>query len=134
MMNDQCRPFDRVSFSLQLLPFDGDDVIQLFFNKMVGKLMLLHISSAIIRRAIGSNGSYFASAFLSNNAPSFVPPLAVSSSSSISPIIQTSKQQWRQLPISSSSTARFMSTDAPPAEEKTEEEKAAIKAAREERK
>lgn len=96
--------------------------------------MLLYISSASIRYAIGRNGSCFASAFLSNNAPSLVPPLAVSSSSSISPITQTSKQ-WRQQPsISSSNTARFMSTDAPPAEEKTEEEKAAIKAAREERK
>ena len=110
-----------------IYPLNGDDVIQLFFNKMVGKLMLLYITSAIIRRSIGSNGSYFASAFLSNNAPT----LAVSSPS-ISPITQTSKQ-WRQLSISSSTT-RFMSTDAPPAEEKTEEEKAAIKAAREERK
>ena len=96
---------------------------------MVGKLMLLYFSSASIRYAIGRNGSCFASAFLSNNAP-----LAVSSSSISSPITQTSKQ-WRQQPsISSSNTARFMSTDAPPAEEKTEEEKAAIKAAREERK
>ena len=107
----------------------NNDIHSSYCIKMVGKLMLLYISSASIRYAIGRNGSCFASAFLSNNAP-----LAVSSSSISSPITQTSKQ-WRQQPsISSSNTARFMSTDAPPAEEKTEEEKAAIKAAREERK
>ncbi len=74
--------------------------------------MLLFLSSAGFRRAVGSFGPSVAAAFL--NAPtSTVKPMA------------TRQQQ----PLST----RFMSTDAP-AEEKTEEEKAAIKAEREARK
>ena len=98
--------------------------------------MLLFISSASIRRvAIGStsNGSsFFASAFFSNNAirPSAVVP---SASSALSYITQTSSCcRYHHLSSLSTST-RLMATDAP-AEEKTDEEKAAIKAAREERK
>ena len=73
--------------------------------------MLLFLSSAGVRRAVGGFGPSVATAFL--NAPtSTVMPMAT-----------------RQQPLST----RFMSTDAP-AEEKTEEEKAAIKAQREARK
>ena len=74
--------------------------------------MLLFISSAgAVRRAVGNFGPSVATAFL--NAPS----------SAVMPM--TTRQQHL--------STRFMSTDAP-AEEKTEEEKAAIKAAREARK
>lgn len=74
--------------------------------------MLLFLSSAGVRRAVGGFGPSVATAFL--NAPtSTVMPMAT-----------------RQQPLST----RFMSTDAPPAGEKTEEEKAAIKAQREARK
>ncbi len=74
--------------------------------------MLLFLSSAGVRRAVGGFGPSVATAFL--NAPtSTVMPMA------------TRQQQ----PLST----RFMSTGAP-AEEKTEEEKAAIKAQREARK
>eukprot|EP00986_Skeletonema_menzelii_P000843 scaffold242_cov148-Skeletonema_menzelii.AAC.9 len=73
--------------------------------------MLLFLSSAGVRRAVGSFGPSVATAFL--NAPaSTVMPMAT-------------RQQ--------SLNTRFMSTDAP-AEEKTEEEQAAIKAQREARK
>ncbi|KAL7493815.1 hypothetical protein ACHAWT_002638 [Skeletonema menzelii] len=73
--------------------------------------MLLFLSSAGVRRAVGSFGPSVATAFL--NAPA----------STVMPMV--TRQQ--------SLNTRFMSTDAP-AEEKTEEEKAAIKAQREARK
>lgn len=76
--------------------------------------MLLFISSAgAVRRAVGSFGPSVATAFL--NAPT--------SSNNVMPMA-TRHQHL---------STRFMSTDEP-AEEKTEEEKAAIKAAREARK
>ena len=73
--------------------------------------MLLFLSSAGVRRAVGSFGPSVATAFV-NTPASTVMPMAT-------------RQQ--------SLNTRFMSTDAP-AEEKTEEEKAAIKAQREARK
>jgi hypothetical protein len=73
--------------------------------------MLLLLSSAGVRRAVGSFGPSVATAFV-NTPASTVMPMAT-------------RQQ--------SLHTRFMSTDAP-AEEKTEEEKAAIKAQREARK
>ena len=76
--------------------------------------MLLFLSSAGVRRAVGSFGPSVATAFL--NAPT----------STVMPMATRQQQQ----PLS----RRFMSTDAPAAEEKTEEEKAAIKAEREARK
>lgn len=77
--------------------------------------MLLFISSAgAVRRAVGSFGPSVATAFL--NAPT-------SSNNNVMPMA-TRHQHL---------STRFMSTDAP-AEEKTEEEKAAIQAAREARK
>ena len=87
------------------------------------KHMLLFISSAGIRRAVGPS---LASAFLTTHAPSAVVP---ASSAATAAIAQAWSRHKQQQPM----TARFMSTDAP-AEEKTEEEKAALKAAREERK
>mmetsp|Transcript_18410 Transcript_18410/g.39818 ORF Transcript_18410/g.39818 Transcript_18410/m.39818 type:complete len:621 (-) Transcript_18410:55-1917(-) len=90
---------------------------------MVSKqLMLLLISSAGIRRAVVSNGPAFASAFLTK-AP--LAPSAVVSSSSAA-----IAQSWARQPLI---TTRFMGADVD-AGEKTEEEKAALKAVREERK
>ena len=93
--------------------------------------MLLFITSASIRRAVGSNGPCLVSAFLTNNAP-LSPSVLAPPQTSLSLAItkQTSSSSWKQ----TISSARFMSAEAPPTEEKTEEEKAAIKAAREERK
>ena len=69
-------------------------------------------------------------AFLAN-VPRAAPSTAVTPSAAASAATQTS---WRRS-LGKSSVARFMSTDAAPAAgEKTEEEKAAIKAAREARK
>jgi hypothetical protein len=77
--------------------------------------MLLFISSAgAVRRAVGNFGPSVATAFL--NAPT-------SRNNNVMPMA-TRHQHL---------STRFMSIDAP-AEEKTEEEKAAIKAAREARK
>lgn len=89
------------------------------------KHMLLFISSAGIRRAVGPS---LASAFLTTHAPSAVVPASSAATAAIAQAWSRHKQQQQQ-PM----TARFMSTDAP-AEEKTEEEKAALKAARDERK
>ena len=83
-------------------------------------LMLLITASGLLRRAAvgrGGNPVLFASAF----------------SSSTTNQLQTTSLSRHAFPRASQS-ARFMSTDAPPAEEKTEEEKAALKAAREARK
>ena len=75
------------------------------------QLMLLFISSAGIRRAVGPS---LASAFVSN-APSAV----VSPSSATAAAQAWARQQQRPL-----STARFMSTADAAAGEKTEEEQA----------
>ena len=90
-------------------------------------MLLLTSFAGIGRRAVGRNGHSFASAFLTN-APSSA--AVTSSTLSVGAGAPAIKQSWRQ-PLST--TARFMSTDAV-ADEKTEEEKAAIKAAREARK
>ena len=87
------------------------------------KHMLLFISSAGIRRAAVSNGPSYASAFLAR-----APLTRPSSSAAAAAIAQSWSAQTRQVSI-----ARFMSTDAAPAE-KTEEEKAALKAERAARK
>lgn len=91
--------------------------------------MLLLISSAGIRRAVFSSGPLFSNAFLTNTPLTLTPPsasaAAIASSSTPS---ATAALRYRRPLISS----RFMSTDV--SGEKTEEEKAAIKAAREARK
>ena len=79
--------------------------------------MLLFLSSAGVRRAAVANGPALAAAFVARAPSARVPP----SSSAAAAV------------LARASTARFMSTDAV-AGEKTEEEKAAIKAAREARK
>ena len=92
------------------------------------RMLLLTSFAGIGRRAVGRNGHSFASAFLTN-APSSA--AVTSSTLSVGAGAPAIKQSWRQPPLST--TARFMSTDAA-TDEKTEEEKAAIKAAREARK
>ena len=79
------------------------------------RLMLLFLSSAGVRRAAVANGPALAAAFVTR-APSARAPSTSAAAA-----------------LARASTARFMSTDAV-AGEKTEEEKAAIKAAREARK
>ena len=74
--------------------------------------MLLFLSSAGARRAVGNFGPSVATAFLQPSSTTLMPTIAT-----------------RQQPLS----PRFMSADAPVGE-KTEEEKAAIKAQREARK
>ena len=78
--------------------------------------MLLFLSSAGVRRAAVANGPALAAAFVAR---------APSARALPSPSVAAA--------LARASSARFMSTDAV-AGEKTEEEKAAIKAAREARK
>ena len=87
--------------------------------------MLLFISSAGFRRAVFSSGPLFSDAFLTPLSP----PSAVALSSAPSATAATTNHSSRR-PLRSS---RFMTTDSL-AGEKTDEEKAAIKAAREARK
>ena len=87
--------------------------------------MLLFVSSAGARRAVGGNvASIFASAFVS--------PPSYSSATSSRGAAAANPQSWprRSFIIA----PRFMSTTDAAADEKTEEEKAAVKAAREARK
>ena len=85
-------------------------------ERMVSLMILITASGLLRRAAVGRGGN---------------PVLFASAFSSTTP--QTTSLPRHAFPRASQ-TARFMSTDAPPAREKTEEEKAAIKAAREARK
>ena len=89
--------------------------------------MLLFISSAGFRRAVFSSGPLFSDAFLTS-AP-LSPPSAVALSSAPSVTGAATNYSWHR-PLRS---LRFMTTDSL-AGDKTDEEKAAIKAAREARK